>query len=294
MQNTVLFISTVLIWGSSWLAIKLQIGPVDVVLSIFYRFALAAALFLPYLALAGKLKAPSKWRFVALQACCLFSFNFICFYNATAYMPSGLVSVIFSLATIYNAINARIWFKERTKPRVILAGATGAIGLVLLFWNDIAVSLNTETLKGIAWAAVGTLLFSFGNMVSRRNTMEGTSPTTANAWGMGMGSIILAAVLAVTDTPLALPQSTEYWAALVYLSVFASIIGFTTYLMLVARLGSDKAAYTTVLFPVVALGLSTIYEGYIWSPTAFSGLALTMIGNLIMFAKLPSRQLARS
>ncbi len=289
MINILLFVATVLIWGTTWIAIAWQMGPVDVVVSIFYRFALACIVFLIGLSFMGRLKLPAQWRFVVLQALCLFSFNFVLLYHATSFMPSGLVSVIFSLATIFNAFNARILFGERVKARTVFAGLIGATGL-LLFWRDIAVSFDAEVIKGIGWAAMGTYLFSMGNMMSRKNTQHGVAPATANAWGMGIGALVLAAIAAANSSSFAIPNSGTYIWALVYLAVIGSVVGFSTYLLMVARLGSDKAAYATVLFPMVALGLSTIFEGYVWHATAITGVALTIIGNLVMFAKFPARR----
>ena len=292
MINFALFASTVLIWGTTWIAIAFQIGTVDLVVSVFYRFALACVVFLVGLALLGRLKLPAQWRFVVLQALCLFSFNFLCFYQATSLMPSGLVSVIFSLATIFNAINARILFGAPIQSKTVLAGGIGAAGLVLLFWHDLTVSFDIKVIQGIGWATMGTMLFSLGNMVSRKNTQHGVRPVIANAWGMGIGSIVLLGVAAVTGATFTLPLTPTYIGALVYLSVIGSVVGFSTYLIMVARLGSDRAAYATVLFPVVALLMSTMFEGYVWHATSVAGIALTIAGNLVMFSRWPVRATA--
>ena len=289
MMNFMLFTSTVIIWGTTWIAIAWQIGPVDVVVSIFYRFALAGVVFLFGLLLLGRLKLPNQWRFVVLQALCLFSFNFICFYQATSMMHSGLVSVIFSLATIFNAINARIFFGDKIRPQTILAGLIGATGLVLLFWRDLTINFNTDVIQGVGWATTGTLFFSIGNMMSRKNSMYGVNPITANSWGMCIGAIILVTIAGVTGANFAIPNSPTYIWALIYLAIIGSVVGFSTYLMMVARIGSDRAAYTTVLFPVVALIMSTLFEGFEWHTTAFLGIAFTIIGNLVMFARFPRR-----
>lgn len=289
MTNILLFAATVLIWGTTWIAIAFQVGDVPLVTSVFYRFALAAIVMISGLVLLGKLKWPSKWRFIFAQAICLFCFNFIAFYNATALMPSGLVSVIFSLATIFNAINARLLFKDRIQRKTVLAGAIGVTGLALLFWRDLTGDIDVNVLWGVAWATGGTMLFSLGNMASRRNSAEGITPIQANAWGMGIGSGVLLVIIIVTQTPIVLPTSGLYIGALVYLAVIGSVVGFTTYLMMVARMGASQAAYATVLFPVVALFASTLFEGYQWHWTAFLGLALTMLGNLVMFGKWPKK-----
>jgi drug/metabolite transporter (DMT)-like permease len=285
MNTIALFVATVLIWGTTWIAIAMQVGDVPVLVSIFYRFALAALLMLGGLAMAGRLKAPGHWRFVVVQALCLFCFNFVGLYNAAALIPSGLVSVVFSLASIFNAINARIFFGDRIPFRVIMAGCIGASGLVLLFWDDMFTALNADSLRGVAWAVFGTIIFSFGNMASRRNFDLGISPTTANAWGMGIGAVVLLLLVAITRQPVVPPHGTAYWAALVYLALIGSVVGFTAYLVLVKRIGSAKAGYATVAFPMVALLISTLFEGFVWTPAALAGIALTIVGNIVMFAR---------
>ncbi|WP_417501280.1 DMT family transporter [Marinobacter sp.] len=283
MNNITLFITTVLIWGTTWIGIVAQIGEIPIIVSIFFRFALAGLIMLAGLALMKRLKRPSIWRFVVLQALCLFCFNFIGLYKASALIPSGLVSIVFSLASIFNAINARLFFGDRITLKTLLAGGVGATGLVLIFWTDLVVSFDAATLKGIGWAVFGTLMFSLGNMASRRNSSIGITPVIANSWGMGIGALALLGLILASGQPLALSTKPEYWVALVYLAVIGSVIGFTTYLMLVARIGSAKAGYATVLFPMVALAISTLFEGFNWTPVAIIGIALTLTGNVIMF-----------
>ncbi len=292
MTNLLLFLSTVLIWGTTWIAISMQIGPVPVLVSVFYRFALAAVVLVGALALTGRLKVPTlrQQPFIIVQALSLFCCNFLCFYHAARYVPSGLISVIFSLATVYNAVNARIFFGDKIKARTIFAGLLGVTGLALLFGPDILIAVKPDSWKGIGLSALGTLFFSFGNMASRRNSAAGIAPVTANAWGMSYGSLALLALIGITGTQIVPPPDRSYVAALVYLSVIGSVVGFTTYLMLVSRVGSQRAAYATVLFPVVALTLSSFYEDYHFTPLAVLGLIFTLAGNGVMFARLPERK----
>ena len=287
-MNLSLYLLTVLIWGTTWIAIKLQLGVVAIPVSIFYRFALAGLLlFLALLAMRKlqKLDRRGHWLCVG-QGLCLFCLNFLCFYSATQWIPSGLVSVVFSAATLWNALNARLWFGTRIAPRVMAAGALGFSGLVLLFWPELAgQEASHETLLGLGFALVGTLCFSTGNMLSSLQQRAGIRPLTGNAYSMLYGATILLAGCLVAGLPFGFDSSPAYVGALLYLAVPGSIVGFTAYLTLVGRMGPARAAYCTVLFPVVALSISTVVEGYRWTPYAFAGLALVMLGNLLVFTK---------
>ncbi|MCL6415528.1 DMT family transporter [Aestuariirhabdus sp. Z084] len=281
-MNATLYLSTVLIWGTTWIAIHWQLGDVPVLASVFYRFAIAAALLLPLLYLSGRVQATNRrdHGFMVLQGICLFSMNFVCFYTAGLTVTSGLMSVIFSAATLFNAFNSRLIWGERPAPVVFVAGGLGIAGLVLMFWPEL--SKGSADLKGILLATLGTYLFSLGNMVSLRHSKKGLKPITSNAYAMIYGSLVLAALLAITGTPLAWDSEPRYIGSLLYLSVIGTIVGFTAYLSLVARIGANKAAYATVMFPVVALTLSTWFEGYQWTIASVAGLVLVLAGNALM------------
>ncbi|TRD20619.1 DMT family transporter [Palleronia caenipelagi] len=283
MQNVLLFVVTVLVWGSTWYAVAVQVPHAPLIVSALYRFVLAAVVMVSGLLIIGRLKRPLVWRYVILQALCLFSLNYLAFYRATALIPSGFVAVMFSLSAILNAVNARIFFGERITFRVVLAGGIGLAGLVLIFWQDLIATLNADTLRGVAWAGLGTMLFSLGNMASRMNGARGVTPVTANAWGMCFGALVLLTLTLSSRTPIVVPDVPAYWTAMLYLSVIGSVVAFTTYLIMVARIGSARAAYATVFFPVVALAISTVFEGYVWTGTALAGVLLTLVGNLVMF-----------
>lgn len=287
-MNLFLYTITVLIWGTTWLAIYFQLGDIPVLVSVFYRFALATLMILPIMLFLDKLDTVNRrdHLFILAQGACLFCFNFICFYNATRFINSGLVSVVFSLATIYNIINNRIFFKESISRSTVFYALMGVGGLTLLFWQDFTGdNWDINSVYGVALAALGTAFFSLGNMISKRNSQQGIAPLTTNAWGMLYGSVLLALLIFATQTPITLPDNNRYILALFYLSLFGSVIGFTTYMMLIARIGANRAAYATVMFPIMALLLSSIFESYQWHWTAFAGLMLTIAGNLAINGK---------
>ncbi len=287
-MNLSLYLLTVLIWGTTWIAIKLQVGSVAIPLSIAYRFGLAALVLFAVLLLSRRLQPLNRraqWLCLA-QGLCLFCVNFMCFYTASQWIPSGLIAVVFSTATLWNAINARVFFGQRIAFNVMTGGSLGLAGLALLFWPEMAGhEASRETLIGLALALFGTLCFSAGNMLSSLQQKSGFKPLTTNAWGMLYGALILSGYCLVTGTPLSFDASAQYVWSLLYLAIPGSVIGFTAYLTLVGRMGPDRAAYCTVLFPVVALNISAFVEGYQWSAPALMGLVLVMVGNVLVFRK---------
>ena len=296
-MNPLLYLSTVFIWGTTWIAIHWQLGDVPVLASVFYRFAIAAALLLPLLYLSRQVQATTRQDhgYMVLQGACLFSMNFVCFYTAGLTITSGLMSVIFSSATLFNALNNRLFWGERPAPVVFVAGVLGVLGLGLMFWPELSSKeIALSDLKGIGLGILGTYLFSLGNMISLRHSKKGLKPLTSNAYAMIYGTLLLAALLAVTGTPLEWDSSPRYLGSLLYLAIVGTIIGFTAYLSLVGRIGANKAAYATVMFPVVALSLSTVFEGYQWSSSSITGLLLVLSGNsLILGVRLPGWHLLR-
>jgi drug/metabolite transporter (DMT)-like permease len=287
-MNLSLYLLTVLIWGTTWIALKLQLGEVAIAASIAYRFALASLVLFALLLLSGRLqKLDKRGQMICLvQGLCLFCLNFMCFYTASQWIPSGLVAVIFSTATLWNAINARLFFKQKIAANVLAGGALGLSGLALLFWPELAGhEASHETLLGIGLAIIGTLLFSAGNMLSSLQQKAGLKPLTTNAWGMLYGALMLVVICLASGTPFGFEWNGRYIGSLLYLAIPGSVIGFTAYLTLVGRMGPERAAYCTVLFPVVALNISVFVEGYQWTAPALFGLLLVMLGNVLVFRK---------
>ena len=287
-MNLFLYVLTVLIWGTTWIALKLQLGVVAIPVSIVYRFGLAALVLFAVLLLSRKLQMMNKrGHLICLaQGLCLFCVNFMCFLTASQWVPTGLIAVVFSTATLWNALNARVFFKQKIARNVIAGGALGLLGLALLFWPELSGHTATpQTLLGLGLALIGTMCFSAGNMLSSLQQKAGLKPLTTNAWGMLDGASMLAVYCAFNGIPFDMEWNTRYIGSLLYLVIPGSVIGFTAYLTLVGRMGPERAAYCTVLFPLVALNVSAFVEGYQWTAPALAGLVLVMLGNVLVFRK---------
>lgn len=280
-----LYLATVLIWGTTWIALKLQLGPVPVTWSIAWRFLLAAALLLGWLAWRGTLKLPprSAWHLLAAQGLCLFCLNFVCFLEAGRYMASGLSAVCFSTAPVWNALNGRLFLGQPLKARVLAGAGLGLGGLLLLFGPTLFAGADAEMLKGLALAMGGTLCFSLGNLLSGALQQRGLTPVQTNAWAMLAGTAAVIGLALLRGEAPAFEATPRYIGAWLFLAIPGSVIAFTSYLTLVGRLGADRAAYCTVLFPVVALNVSAWVEGYQWTAAALAGLALVAAGNVVVF-----------
>ena len=303
MTNLLLYLTTVLIWGTTWIALKLQLGEVPIPWSIAYRFWLAALVLLAWLAwrrgLPLKAHVPPRaiWPHLLGQGLCLFCVNFMCFLYASQWIASGLVAVCFSTAPVWNALNGRLFHGKALSARVMWGAGFGLAGLLLLFGGEVLKDLGRpQTLWGLGLALVGTYCFSLGNLLSGAMQRLGQTPLQTNAWAMAIGATLIAAWALASGQPMRFDPSWRYVGAWLYLAIPGSVVGFTAYLTLVGRLGADRAAYCTVLFPIVALNVSAVVEGYHWTAPALFGLLLVAAGNVVVFWRgaLPALGLRRS
>ncbi len=291
MKNALFYILIVFVWGTTWIAIKFQTGVVPVENSVFYRFFGAAILMFAFLLLTKRLHPirPIDHLFCLFQGACLFCFNFYFFYIASDLgVESGLLSVIFSMATIFNVINNRLWHKVVPSRNTVIGAIIGVLGITILFYKDFSDALTNESdsrLLGVALAIIGTYLFSSGNMLTVRHNKHKLPLATATAWGMLYGALLMFIVNLIFVGDFSFDNNPKYLWSLAYLIVPGSIIAFAAYLSLIASIGANKTAYATVLFPIVALSISTIVEGYVFTPLAIVGLVLALIGNIIVFYK---------
>ena len=289
MRSTLLYTITVLIWGSTWLAIEFQIGVVAPEVSLVYRFVIAALLmwgFCLWRRLDMRINRADH-LFLVVLAACNFCFNYLILYWAQEYLTSAMTSIAFSTLLMFNIINTRIFFKKPIAGRIYIGAIIGIIGIGALFWFDLReLDLSGESLTGLGLALAGTFIASIGNMVSVRNSSKGIGVMQGNAWGMLFGSIILVIYTLISGAAFTVDWSFAYLSSLLYLSVFGTVIAFACYFALLKDIGPEKASYAIVLFPVVAVVLSTIFEGFQWHINTVIGFVLVLIGNAIVLTPM--------
>jgi drug/metabolite transporter (DMT)-like permease len=283
-----LFLVPSFIWGTTWYAIKFQLGAVAPELSVAYRFALAALLLLGWCRLRG-IALAFDWRShlrFALLGVLLFGANYVLVYLAELELTSGVVALLFGSMVVWNLLGARLFFGTRLTAAVVFGAALGLLGVALVVWPDLArLGATSGHVLGVSYALVSTMAASGGNLWSQRLYRGGAPVVPSTAWGMLYGALAVALLCLVRGLPLTIDGSAAYLVSLAYLAVFGSIFAFVAYLTLLRRIGSGRAGYTAVVIPVMAMATSTVFEGYRWTVPGLVGMALVLVGNVLILQR---------
>ena len=269
-------------WSTSWLPLKWQLGVVAPEVSLVWRFVIAATVMF-VISIYLRQSLMFNWRThlrLALLGLCIFSTNFAFFYHGGKGVASGLLAVVFSSASLLNVLMTAVLGRSRPRIAHLLAAMVGLTGVVCLFWPEL--QLSNTALTSLALCLIGTLFFCTGNMVSAACQKRGIPIFASASWGMLYGACYLALFSFISNHEFIIEPTAKYVLGLVWLALVSSVMTFAAYLSLIGRIGPSRAGYATVIFPVFALMISTVFESYTWSSLAFIGLGLVIFGNVIM------------
>jgi drug/metabolite transporter (DMT)-like permease len=282
-----LYATVVILWGASWLPLRLQLGVVSPEVSGVWRFLIGGLLVFGWLiATKGRLRfsLADHARFAILGAT-LFSFNFVSAYYAGYHLSGGLLAIIFSLAAVINPIYAALLGRGGLNKRIVAGALMGIAGVALLFGPKVlAADAQPGMLLGVSLMLLSTFIFCTGNMFSAAFQARGLPVLSANAWSMLYGTAFIALMALVQGQPFIVEWTPKYVFSILWLAIAGTAIGFFAYVTLIGRIGTGRTGYVTVLMPLVALLLSTFFEGYTWTVYAFIGVALVLIGNAIVLS----------
>lgn len=280
-----LYATSVLVWGLSWIAMHYQVGVVAPEVSVVWRFAIAA----PMMSFVALLRGERLWfpladhRYFLGLGLAIFSTNFVLFYYAAQHVASGLLSIVFSLASIGNVVLGALIFGARIERRVVVGGALGVAGVAAMFYPELGgMRMDAAAMIGLVFCVGGTLSFCIGNMLSFAAQRRKLPIFASTGWSMSYGTIFLVLFSAVRGQSFTIEWSATYLGGLLYLSIIGSVIAFGVYFTLLGRIGAARAGYTTVMYPVVALAVSTFAEDYRWSLLSVLGLAAVLLGNVLV------------
>ena len=279
------FLLITLIWSSTWIVIKGQLGAVPPVWSVSYRFLISAGAMFAIARVAGvRIALDRRGHGLALVLGILqFVLNYNLVYWAELYVTSGLVAVVFALLIVPNAALARLFFGARVGPRFMIGSAVALAGVALLFVQEVraagAAPRAVQIGLGLSLAAV--IAASGGNVMQLRDDMKARSIAAMLGWAMLYGSLIDAALAWALFGPPTIEARLSYWLELLYLGIVASALAFWLYYRIIRAIGPARAAYSSVLIPIVAMAISTVAESFAWSGIAIAGGLLAIVGLII-------------
>ena len=285
MNNFFLFIITLFCWSPTWYVIKFQLGYVDPLVSVFYRFLIAAIFIFIYLIIKKeKLKFSFNYHiWFLLFGVCLYSLNYVFFYLSNTYLISAFPAIMFSTVVIMNILGEGFYFKKKPSFKTLLGATIGMVGIIIIF-NDEIFNFNLEngTHVGLFLALLGTFCASTGNMVHQRNLNNNFPLIPTIAYAMLYGSLVTLLITQIKGTELLFEYTFSYIVALAYLSIVGSIFAFIFYLKLLEKVGAGRAGYVGVVMPVLALLISTIFEDLKWQQDLIIGLPVLIIGAVLV------------
>jgi drug/metabolite transporter (DMT)-like permease len=275
------FMLTGTIWGSTWFVITGQIAGVPAAWGVFYRFMLATpALFALAVVMGQRLRLNKAEHLLALGVgIAQFSGNFLFVYHAESHITSGIVAVMFALLMVPNAVFARMFIGERVQGGFIGGSLVAIVGVVMLLvheWN--AAPLGGNVGLGIVLAVGGMLAASLANVVQANPTGRGVPMVSFLAWAMLYGTAFDLVYALLTVGPPVIPQAWQFWAGTAYLAIIGSVVTFPLHYNLVREIGAGKTAYNAIVTVCVAMGLSTLFEGFAWDALSAGGMALALAG----------------
>jgi drug/metabolite transporter (DMT)-like permease len=288
------FLIVTLIWGSTWIVIRDQLAVVPPSWSVTYRFLLAGIVMLG-VAIVSRARlnlGAAGFGFAALLGTAQFVLNFNFVYRAEEHITSGLVAVVFALLFVPNALFGRLFLGNSLTPRFLAGSALAIVGIILLFVQEARgdPSNQAQTMIGIGLTICGVLSASVANVMQATRLARSLPMASVLGWGMIIGAAIDAGYAWMTSGPPMFEMRIGYALGVAYLGIIASAVAFTLYFGTIREIGPAKAAYTSVIIPVLAMGFSTVLEGYRWTPLAMIGSAVALLGMLVaLSAPKPSR-----
>ena len=291
LNTLTVFAGCVAIWGTTWLAITFQLGSVPVEVSVAYRFILAGALLAAYCKVRRLPMrfAPAEHAALALLGLLMYSVGYLFVYRAELHVASGLVAVGYSASPLLAMFGMRMVFGQAINGRMMVGAILGIAGVTLVYWPELDHGTHKGSIAfGALFTAAAVIVTTFANLVAHRNHERKLHGWATMAWSMCYGGVASLIAAFLLGEPLVFDWSPAYVLSLLYLIVFGSILAFAGFLELLGRIGPSRASYVGVMVPIVALIISSVFEGFNWQALTFAGVAISVAGNVLVLRKAPA------
>jgi drug/metabolite transporter (DMT)-like permease len=292
LNNVSIFTGCVLIWGTTWLAITFQLGTVPPEVSVSHRFLLAALLIAAWCRLRRiSLRFPlGQHAALAAMGIATYGLSYCAVYHAERFLASGVVAIGYSASPLLSMLGMRLFFAQAITARMALGSAFGILGISLVYWPELGrLAGARDAGLGVLFTLLAVLISTGGGLLAQRNHQRGLHGWPTMAWSMGYGSVAALAVALAQGQPYILDLRAPYLLSLLYLAVLGSVVTFAGWLTLVGRIGAPRASYVGVMAPVVALFVSTVFEGFLWHPLTAAGVAVSIAGNVLVLGGISGK-----
>ncbi|WP_176597142.1 MULTISPECIES: DMT family transporter [Sphingobium] len=279
------FILVTLIWSSTWIVIRDQLGSVPASWSVCYRFLLAGVAMAIFARLRGvPLNIGGRGLvFAGLLGVAQFVMNFNFVYRAEHFLTSGVVAVVYAMLLIPNSILAYLFFRQPVSRAFVAGSVVAVAGIALMLVHEYrGASVRPDmVLLGAAFSIAGLLSASAANVMQGMEIARRLPMVAVLAWAMLIGAGVDALFAWVTTGPPVIEARWSYLAGIAWLGLAGSVVTFPLYFRLIQRMGAGRAAYSSVLIPVIAMLISTLAEGYRWTGLAGAGALLAIAGMVV-------------
>jgi len=285
MSSAPIFAACVLIWGTTWLAIPYQLGTVAPEVSVSHRFLLAALIIAAWCRLRGlSLRFNAREHAaLALLGVTMYGVSYVCVYHAELYVASGLVAVGYSASPLLSAFGTRLFFRQPVSARLAIGSLAGLLGISLVYWPEFGqLAASREVALGALFTVLAVLISTAGGLIAQANHARGLHGWPTMAWSMAYGALAALAVALALGRPYTIDLGPAYLLSLLYLALLGSVLAFGGWLTLVGRIGAPRASYVGVMVPVMALLVSTLFEGFTWQPLTIAGVVISVVGNILV------------
>ncbi|WOB77486.1 DMT family transporter [Brevundimonas nasdae] len=274
-----------LIWGTTWYAITLQLGPVDSIVSIVWRFGLASAVLFGFCAVTRRpLRLTRSQHLAAIgQGAFVFAVSYGFVYAAEGQVASAVVAVIFAALAFVNLILFRLLGGQKAAPAAWIGAVLGVMGVGVLSYGQItAAGAGLNPGLGVIFALTAVLASALGNWFAWKGQQAGAPVMAATSWAMAYGTAMLALYGMATGVTWRIEPTPDYVLSLLYLSLFGSVIAFGLYFTIARQRGYALASYISALTPPIAMLVSVLFEGARFGWSALIGLALVLAGQVML------------
>jgi drug/metabolite transporter (DMT)-like permease len=288
LTNLQLFLSAVAIWGTTWLGITFQLGRVAPEASVFYRFLLASFLLFAYCA-TRRIRlgySPREHLWIAVQGIAMFGVSYVFVYYAEQHVVSGLVAIGYSASPLLGMVGQRVCFGTPMTARMTAGSLMGIAGITLVFWPEfVRLGMGKDVVLGATYTVLAVLISTVGSLMAHGNREARWPLWSTMAWGMLYGALSALAFAFGAGESLTFEPSATYIGSLLYLAVLGSIVAFACYLTLLNRIGIARSGYVGVMTPIVALVVSSFFEGFQWRALTVVGIAISVAGNVLVLRR---------